>query len=153
MPNSLASIPPKSCAISRSLDVLGEKWTFLIVREAFWGSTRFSEFKETLGVSSDILTGRLATLVEAGALERRSYREDGSRERFSYHLTTGGRELMVVLAALAQWGDDHRPSETGRTPVYRDSTTHERLHVAFVAADGTERSIDEVEIVRASQAA
>ncbi|MET0806866.1 MAG: helix-turn-helix domain-containing protein, partial [Lacisediminihabitans sp.] len=58
------------CSIARSLEVLGEKWSLLIVREAFWGRTRFSEFRDTLGVSSDILTDRLGTLVDAGVLHR-----------------------------------------------------------------------------------
>jgi DNA-binding HxlR family transcriptional regulator len=139
---------PRSCAIRGSLDVLGEKWTFLIVRDAFWGTTRFSQFKESLGVSSDILTARLGTLVAAGALERHSYREDGSRERFSYHLTDSGKELMVVLGALAQWGIEHRPLAEHPTPIYRDATTHERLRVAFVSPDGTERDLSNVEVVR-----
>ena len=82
-----------NCPVVRTLDVIGEKWSLLIVRNAFRGDSRFSEFRENLGVPSDILTARLATLVDAGVLEKRAYREAGDRERSSYHLTAKGEGL------------------------------------------------------------
>ncbi len=136
------------CAIARSLEVLGEKWTLLIVREAFWGSSRFSEFRDALGVASDILSDRLATLVTAGVLERTPYREHGSRERFSYRLTPAGRDLVPVLAALNAWGEAHRASGWGPGGIVRDALTHEALTIGFRSADGEWVHQDRVEVVR-----
>jgi DNA-binding HxlR family transcriptional regulator len=73
--------------------VIGKKWTLLIVREAFWGRTRFSEFREPLGVSSDIRADRLGKVVQHDIPERQSYQEDGARERFSYHLIDARLDL------------------------------------------------------------
>ena len=69
------------CSIARSLEVLGERWTLLVVREACWGTTRFSEFRRALGVAPDVLADRLGTLVDIGVLERRPYRVEGGRQR------------------------------------------------------------------------
>ncbi|MCU1402410.1 MAG: transcriptional regulator, HxlR family [Microbacteriaceae bacterium] len=113
--------------------MVGEKWTFLVIRDAFRGLERFSEFRDSLGVSTDILSDRLATLVDHGIMERRSYRDDGSRERHSYHLTERGRELRLVLVALGEWGDRHFPTEFGPVTLYRDNETDERVTVAFVS--------------------
>lgn len=138
----------RRCSIARSLEVIGEKWSILIVREAFWGRTRFSEFREALGVSSDILSDRLATLVEGGVLERVAYRDSGSRERYSYHLTEAGRELKPVLAALNAWGEANRPSEYGPSAMYRDLTTGEPVTLAFHTAEGRLVDDADVEVVR-----
>lgn len=136
------------CSIARSLEVLGLKWTLLIVREAMWGRTRFAEFRARLGVAPDVLTDRLARLVDAGILERRPYREDGEREREEYVLTDAGRALVPVLAAMNAWGDEYRPSGFGSAAVYTDRETGEPLRLAFVAADGTVRDVSEVAVVR-----
>jgi len=126
------------CSIARSLEVLGEKWTLLIVRDALGGITRFSDFQQSLGLAKNLLTDRLATLVEYGVMERRSYREDGARERYEYVLTDTGRELRFVLAALISWGDAHRPTALGPSRVMRDSASGESLHLAFLTDDGVE---------------
>lgn len=139
-----------TCAIARSLDVLGEKWSLLVIREALSGTTRFSEFQESLGVSTDILAARLARLVEEGVLERRAYREAGARERFSYHPTPTGEDLRIVLAALAMWGNDHRQGPLGPTPVYRDSRDHEPVRVGFVSGDGRLVAPELVDVTRAA---
>lgn len=98
------------CPIARSLDVLGEKWTLMIVRNALAGATRFSQFQQGLGVPREVLTARLATLVEGGVLERHAYKPEGGRARDEYRLTAAGRELSLVLLALGGWADRHRPS-------------------------------------------
>lgn len=126
------------CSVARSLEVLGEKWTLLVVREAFYGATRFSDFQDRLGIARDVLAARLSTLVEFGVLERRAYRESGERERTEYVLTDAGRELHVVLAALIQWGDAHRPTGFGPAVEHRHRGTGDLLHVGFVTADGRE---------------
>ena len=107
--------PEPRCPVVRSLDVIGEKWSLLIVRDAHRGLTRFGEFRESLGAPTDVLASRLASLVDRGILEKRPYREAGSRERVSYHLTAAGEGLLVVIAAMAQWSNEfargpHAPS-------------------------------------------
>jgi len=144
---AVTATPPR-CSIARSLEVLGEKWTLLVVREAFWGATKFSDFTASLSVSTDILSSRLATLVDAGVFERRSYRENGSRERFSYHLTESGHELRVLLAAFTEWGDKYRPNELGPATLYRERSTREPVRLAFVSASGEVLDEAAVETIR-----
>ena len=136
------------CSIARSLEVLGQKWSLLIVREAMWGRTRFAEFRARLGVAPDVLTDRLGRLVDAGILERRPYREDGEREREEYVLTDAGRALLPVLAAMSAWGDEYRPSGFGPAALYTDSESGTPLRLAFVDADGVERDTAGVTVIR-----
>ena len=136
------------CSIARSLEILGQKWSLLIVREAFFGRTRFSEFRERLGVAPDVLTDRLARLVDAGILDRRSYREDGARERHEYVLTEAGHGLRPVLAALAEWGDEHRPTGYGPAVRHVETATGNPVHVAFLSSDGRPVPDAEVSAVR-----
>ena len=92
-----------NCSVAQTLEVIGEWWTPLILREAFFGVTRFEEFHDRLGISRNILSLRLDTLVQAGVMERRVYEE--ARGRSDYVLTDMGRELWPVLTMLRQWGD------------------------------------------------
>jgi DNA-binding HxlR family transcriptional regulator len=137
-----------SCSIARSLEVLGERWTLLVVREACFGRTRFSEFRDALGVAPDVLSDRLATLVEVGVLERRPYREDGGRRREEYVLTPAGEDLRLVLAALQTWGDQHRPARADRGARFVEASTGEAVETSFVAADGRRLEPGEVVAVR-----
>ena len=120
------------CSIARTLEVVGERWTFLVVREALRGRTKFAEFRDALGIASDVLSARLRTLVDAGILERRSYREPGARERFSYHLTPAGLDLRLVLGALQQWGDVHRPTGYGPAAILKSRRDGGGARVVFV---------------------
>lgn len=135
------------CSIARSLEVLGERWTFLVVREALTGTTRFADFRATLGVAPDILTNRLNTLVASGVLERRPYREEGKRARHEYHPTKAGWDLRVVLGALQQWGDEYLPYSLGPT-VERRSADDRPLHVAFADDEGREVPLSDVRFMR-----
>lgn len=123
-----------SCPIARSLDVLGERWTLLVLREAFRGRSRFSEFL-ALGVPRDILTARLATLVDAGVLERRPYKAQGARTRDEYVLTDAGRDVAPVLGALGEWGHRHRPIDEPPLVRFVETDTGERASVRFVVGD------------------
>ena len=134
----MEKIPESSCSIARSLGVLGERWTFLILREALLGTTRFAEFRDQLGVASDILSDRLATLVGYGVLERAPYQEPGTRPRLGYRLTPAGQELAVVLAALQQWGDEHLPRPEGPSMLRRARATGRPVHVGFIDDHGQE---------------
>jgi DNA-binding HxlR family transcriptional regulator len=130
----------QTCAIARTVDVLKDPWSFLILREALSGVTRFSDLRAHLGIATDVLTERLAALVEAGVLRREKYQEPRSRARTSYHLTQAGAELKVAVAALQQWGDAHLPVPEGPTIERRDQRTGQPIEVAFVNATG--RRID-----------
>ncbi len=134
----------ETCSIARSLSVLGERWTLLILRDAFLGATRFAEFRESLGVAPDVLSDRLATLVDYGVLEREAYKEPGARTRYAYRLTPGGRELQLVLGALQQWGDEHLPRPAGPSMLRRERGTDRQLHVAFVDEAGAEIGLEDV---------
>src|SRR5689334_18995546 len=113
------------CSVAQALEVVGEWWTLLIIRDAFLGVTRFDDFRSRLGIARNILTDRLDTLVEADVLERRPY--DDARERFDYVLTAKGRALWPVLTTLRQWGDKYVVGR-GNEPI---KTRHESCgHVA-----------------------
>jgi len=130
------------CSIARSLEVLGEKWTLLILREAFRGRTRFSDFRDALGVARDILAARLTVLVDNGVMTKRAYRDENAREREEYVLTDAGRDLRPVLAALTEWGDAHRALAEGPTAQFVEPSTGERVHLAFVTDAGLQVSPD-----------
>ncbi|MBW4504839.1 MAG: helix-turn-helix transcriptional regulator [Scytonema hyalinum WJT4-NPBG1] len=91
------------CSVARSLDLIGEWWSLLIVRDIFLGMRRFEELRQDLGISRKVLTERLETLISAEILERRRYHE--RPERYEYWLTEKGTELFPVLLVLMQWGD------------------------------------------------
>jgi DNA-binding HxlR family transcriptional regulator len=95
----------ENCTIRRTLDIVGERWTLLVLREAFYGVRRFEDFVRLLGSPRDVLSARLKTLVDEGILERWPYREPGKRARGEYRLTEKGLELFPALLALMQWGD------------------------------------------------
>ena len=147
----MAKVLDEPCSIARSLSVLGEKWTFLVLREALLGATRFAEFRDALGVAPDVLSARLATLVDHGLMVKVGYREPGSRGRAAYELTPAGRELWVVLAALQEWGDVHLPWPQGPAVVRRDAASGQAVRVAFVDEQG--RQVDPADVVATRTAA
>jgi DNA-binding HxlR family transcriptional regulator len=146
----MAKNPEEACSIARTLGVVGERWTFLILREAFLGATRFAEFRDRLGVAPDILSDRLATLVEYGVMAREPYREPGARSRFAYRLTPAGRELQVVLSALQQWGDEHLPRPEGPSMLRRVRGTDGPVRVGYLDDEGREVPPADVAIIPAS---
>ncbi|MDN5806586.1 MAG: helix-turn-helix transcriptional regulator [Brevibacterium sp.] len=95
------------CSIQKTLDVIGEKWTVLILREAFNGVRRFDQIRDHVGVSDPVLSDRLRKLVTAGVLAARPYREPGQRARKEYRLTDKGLDLYPVMISLLRWGDEH----------------------------------------------
>jgi len=137
------------CSIERSLGIVGERWTFLILREAlFNGVSRFAEFQSALGIAPNVLTARLTTIVDAGVLEKREYKEDGARARSSYHPTAAGDQLKVVLAALQQWGDEFVPREGGPTILRRTTDGARPVRVGFVDDAERPRAVEDVQFVR-----
>jgi DNA-binding HxlR family transcriptional regulator len=105
------SLEPRSgwkaerCTIARALDEVPTRSAFLILREAFYGTTRFDDFAARVGISEPATAARLRELVDGGLLEREDYREPGQRTRQRYRLTEKGADLFPVLVALMQWGD------------------------------------------------
>ncbi|MEZ5217909.1 MAG: helix-turn-helix domain-containing protein [Ilumatobacteraceae bacterium] len=99
-----ASFADMNCSIAQSLEIVGEWWTLLILRDVFLGIRRFDDFVERLGISRNVLTTRLQTLIDAGVLRREAY--DEARGRYDYFLTDKGRALWPVMTALRQWGDE-----------------------------------------------
>src|SRR5262247_3039207 len=101
------------CSIRRALDVLGEKWTLLILREAIYGVRRFDDFARALKCGRGVLSARLKTLTEEGILKRVEYREGDQRGRAEYHLDEKGIDLFTTILALSQWGERWMPPPDG----------------------------------------
>src|SRR5690606_15058528 len=118
-----------NCSIARSLEVVGEWWTFLIIRDALLGVTRFDDFQGRLGIARNILSNRLDTLGEAGIMERRCY--DEARGRHVYVLTRKGAALWPVMMTLRQWGDEWM-TEPGDEPVAIRHLTCGELTTGFL---------------------
>src|SRR6478672_8470806 len=100
---SISAYAEKNCSIAKPLSFLGERWALLVLRDLFLGRRRFDEFQESLGVASNVLSQRLATLTEEGIVERHRYSEHP--ERFEYRLTQKGRDLQPVVLSILAWGD------------------------------------------------
>lgn len=98
-----SELESNSCPIARSLSVVGDRWTLLILRDCFLGTKRFDKFQESLGLTRHVLADRLTRLVEAGVLEKKAY----AKARFDYHLTARGKALAPVLSDLFDWGKAH----------------------------------------------
>ena len=103
--------PRQDCGIARSLELVGERWTLLILRDAVLGLTRFEEFQENLGIASNVLTNRLKRLCDENVLERVPDPQRPGRPK--YVLTDKGRELAPALIVLMKWGDRHYPTPNG----------------------------------------
>ncbi|MDX3098600.1 helix-turn-helix domain-containing protein [Streptomyces sp. ME01-24h] len=127
-----------ACSIERSLQIVGDRWSLLVLREIFSERHRFAEIQTSLGIAPNLLSARLKLLVDAGVLCTRAYQEPGSRQRQSYHLTDAGRELNIVMASLQQWGDRHRPRPSGPSARRRTRSTGQAVHVGFLTDDGHE---------------
>ena len=95
----------QTCSIARALELVGDRWTMLVLREAFMGTRRFDDFQRNLGCARNVLTERLGRLVDAGVMRRRRYQE--RPERFEYRLTRMGVELWPAMMTLRAWGDKH----------------------------------------------
>ncbi len=110
------SLADWNCSIARTLDVVGEWWTLLIVRDALRGTTRFDDFQASLGLARSVLTARLRKLTDQGILQRHAYSEHPPR--YEYHLTDKGLALFPVIAAMVGWGDTWAPSPGGPPVVF-----------------------------------
>ncbi|MGZ5307888.1 MAG: winged helix-turn-helix transcriptional regulator [Solirubrobacterales bacterium] len=121
------------CSIARSLELVGERWTLLVIRDVFRGKRRFDEIQQSLGIARNVLTSRLERLVEEDILERRLYSE--KPKRYEYFLTEKGLDLWPVLVTLMHWGDQHFADEAGPPMVL--------LHKGECGGEVSERGICE----------
>jgi DNA-binding HxlR family transcriptional regulator len=141
--------PPAHCAIPAALEAVGERWSFLILRGAFNGLRHFEEFQSTLGIARNILSNRLARLVEHEILSREP--DPADRRRVAYRLTEKGRELLPVLIALRQWGD-RWISGAPSNPVLVDRESRQPVAPICVrAADGRPLALEELDWVDRSK--
>jgi DNA-binding HxlR family transcriptional regulator len=126
----------ENCTISRTLSVLGEKWTFIVLRDVFLGIRRFDDFIEHTGIGRQVLANRLTALVDAGLLRREAYQEPGERARHEYRLTDKGIDVYPILVALREWGDRYAADAAGPPllTVHRDCGAS--VSVRLTCADG-----------------
>jgi DNA-binding HxlR family transcriptional regulator len=126
----------RDCSVHRALDVVGDRWSVLILRDVFHGVRRFDDLQRHLGVARDVLARRLDLLVRAGVLTRAPYRRPGARTRQEYRLTVAGRDLRPVLLALLAWGDQHRPGPAGPPARLLHDGCGSPVRLQVVCADG-----------------
>ena len=128
------SAEPRPCSVARTLDIVGEKWALLAVREVFLGNRTFDEIVRRTGAPRDTLAARLRTLAGAGILERRQYREHPAR--FDYHLTAAGRDLYPVIVTLMRWGDKYLAGDDGPPLVLEHRCGHRMVPQVVCEACG-----------------
>ena len=119
---SAVAAQPRACSVARTLEIVGEKWALLALREVFLGNRRFDEIVRRIGAPRDTLAARLRSLVAAGILERRQYSEHPAR--YEYRLTTAGQELYPVILTLMRWGDEHLADDGGAPMVLEHACGH-----------------------------
>jgi DNA-binding HxlR family transcriptional regulator len=134
----------ENCPVGRSMELIGTRSAMLLMREAYYGTTRFDDFAERVGITESVAAARLRELTEAGLLRREPYREPGRRTRHEYRLTDMGRDLAPVVIGLFEWGVKHL-SPTGRPPLrLRHAECGAELHAAVTCAEGHEVPLDEM---------
>lgn len=137
----------EGCTIAKALDVIPTRSAFLLLREAFYGTTRFDDFAERVGVSEPVTAARLRELVDQGLLEREDYREPGQRTRQLYRLTDKGADLFPALVALMEWGNRWLDDLGGPVELrHRDCGEHVSVHLRCDA--GHEVTSDELDLAR-----
>jgi DNA-binding HxlR family transcriptional regulator len=137
----------KGCTIAKTLDVVSTRSAFLILREAFYGTTRFDDFAERAGISEPVAASRLRELVQEGLLEREDYREPGQRTRQHYRLTDKGSDLFPALAALMQWGNRWLDDRGGPVEL-RHRDCGEPVEVRLTCAAGHSVGQDELDLAK-----
>jgi DNA-binding HxlR family transcriptional regulator len=133
----------ESCSVAQVLEIVGERWTWLIVRDAFLGLTKFDEFQASLGIARNVLTDRLNSLVDEGVFERVLYSERPAR--YEYHLTDKGSDLFTALNALRQWGDRYISAAPMR--LLRRKGDKTPVVAALVPEGAPVLAADEIELV------
>lgn len=134
------------CPVGKSLEVVGTRSAMLIMREAFYGTTRFDDFVSRVGITEAVAAARLRELTDAGLLQREPYREPGQRTRHQYRLTEMGRDLAPVVLGLFEWGSKYLTRD-GRGPLdLRHSDCGAEVHVALTCEAGHEIGLPDVSV-------
>ncbi|MCH7313110.1 helix-turn-helix domain-containing protein [Acinetobacter sp. ANC 3882] len=131
------NVGKQPCSIGRSLSVLGDRWTLLVLRNAFMGVRRFDDFQAVLGVTRHVLSDRLKRLVDSNILKKVPYQ--GRQERFEYRLTEKGHELHPVLMALVTWGDKWMDEGRGPPIIYQHKSCGHQITPIFVCPECKEQ--------------
>ena len=140
--NELSDEP---CSVARSVAVIGDRWTLMLLRDCFLGVRRFEDFERRLGISRSIVADRLKRLVEAGVLRREAYQDRPVRHE--YRLTEKGLALHPVIMAIVHWGDEHYAGEAGPPLVHRHKTCgHDFAPVMTCSECGEPLAAREVEV-------
>lgn len=127
-----------NCSIERTLTIVGEKWTFLVLREAFSGVRRFADMQAMTGAPRQVLSARLARLVDEGLMRKVPYQEPGQRQRDEYRLTDKGRDLYPLLVSLMHWGDRYLADPEGPPVVLTHRGCGSPIEQHFRCAEGHE---------------
>ncbi|AKE88605.1 MULTISPECIES: helix-turn-helix domain-containing protein [Rhodococcus] len=117
------------CSIAKAMDVVGTRSAMLILREAYYGTTRFDDFARRVGITEAVAAARLRELTAEGLFERRPYKKPGQRTRYEYILTEKGRDLLPAVLALMQWGDKYLQGERGGPLGLSDDATGDPVRV------------------------
>jgi DNA-binding HxlR family transcriptional regulator len=128
----------ETCSIARTLALIGDRWTLLVLRDVANGVRRFDDLVSHLGVARNVLSRRLAVLAESDLIVRTAYRVEGARERYEYRLSHAGRELMPILLAFMAWGDRHLAGEEGPPAVTRHADCGAKVRVLVTCEAGHE---------------
>jgi DNA-binding HxlR family transcriptional regulator len=134
-----------NCSLAQTLEIVGERWTLLILRDAFFGSKRFGQFERSLGIAKNILTARLAVLTEEGILDKRDS-DDGAHA--IYVLTEKGLDLQPILISMTHWGDKYKANPAGDRLVFVDREQGEPIRrMSVIAQDGRALAPREIKAV------
>lgn len=125
-----------TCSIARTAHILGDRWTVLVIRDLFNGVRRFDALQDHLGIARDVLTKRLALLIDEGIIDKRPVKVVGERARHEYVLTAAGRDLRTVLVAIMDWGDVHRVGADGPPAALRHEECGQQIHAELVCDAG-----------------
>ncbi len=139
-------VPLDICHLARAVDVIGDRWTLLILRSAMFGVRRFDDFQQELSIPRTVLSGRLKALTAGGLLEKRAYKVEGKRARPEYLMTDKGQALQPILIALTQWSDDWL-AEGAKPPMgFSHAETRQRIRAAFIDENGREVAVDQIRL-------
>ena len=138
-------VAARHCNLARSFELIGDRWTLLILRSALYGVRRFDDLQADLDIPRSVLSNRLAGLVETGIMERKEYREDGQRTRIEYPLTKMGKALGLPFIAMTAWGD--KWLGRGSSPfTLRSKSTGQKLSIALVDERGRMAKGSDIEV-------
>lgn len=131
------------CSIGKAMHIVGTRSAMLLLREAFYGTTRFDDFVSRVGITDAAAAGRLKELLEVGIFEKRPYREPGQRTRYEYLLTDMGRALLPAVLALMHWGDEYLQDDGGPLRVV-EAATGSPVRVQLRSEAGNEVGLDDL---------